>query len=64
MESFAEFIAPIQWFFWKAYHFASGQFLPSTCGWCRPMFWVVEVGLVIFFLMSAAPRGPSPRNSK
>jgi hypothetical protein len=40
------------------YYIVAGKFIPSSCTWCPPFFWLSEVAIVGFILSYMRTWGP------
>lgn len=58
MDFFSDLLLHLKPLFSGAYSIVTGQFLPSTCTWCRPVLWISEIGVVGFVVMYFSPQGP------
>ena len=58
MDMFGDFLWQFKPVFSGIYWLVAGQFIPSSCQWCRPLFWLSEAALVGFIVIYLSPQGP------
>ena len=59
MDLFADFLRPITGMLSWLYGIVLGNFLPYSCTYCRPLYWVAEIAVVGFILFYLNPQGPT-----
>ena len=58
MDFIPDFLRPLTGMLSWLYGVLLGNFLPSSCTYCRPLYWVGEVAVVGFILFYLNPQGP------
>ena len=58
--SLHEFLDPFIWLLTQLLHLVTGDYLPASCRWCQPAYWMVEAGLVVLLFISRTFHGPRP----
>ena len=62
MDFISDFLWQVRPVFTGIYWLVMGKFLPASCTWCAPFFWLSEIAIVVLIVTYLRPQGPSSRN--
>ena len=58
MDLITELLWQVKPIFNGIYWVVMGKFIPASCTWCPPFFWMSEIAIVGFIVVYLRPQGP------